>query len=288
MNGEQRAALRRLRGDRSLRAFAEHLVASGLPPDLLSRQRLSRVEQGSADLPPALWQAIASALLASGIPFDDIAPLLPRTVAEPVPPSTPALRRQQWARLLDRLPGNRWWRTPSTLILRLAGAEWVRRYNELVAEHGIDPEAHRREVLRRLAHGRTTRPSSDDAVTILDHGSDLSVRIGRGELFVLRARLRNCGETPWRDRLLYRLGPPVTSSLPFAAGLLPIPDTDPGGACDILIPGRGQWFPNLAVLSYAMVFADCTPCLPGVLQCLVDTRSETAFDHTLRLPDGVG
>lgn len=290
MNREQHVALRRLRGTMSLRSFVDHLAAHGLPSEQLSRQRLSKVEQGTADLPPALWQAIATALMAGGHSFDEVAALIPRSSIEPVPPSTPSLRRRQWTKLLDRLPGNRWWMQPSALILRLAGSDWVRRYHALIAEFGIDPEDQRREVLRRLADAGdpTERIPTHDAVSVLEAGSELSVRIGRGELFVLRARLANRGDTEWRDRLLYRLGPPVTSSLPFAPGLLPVPDTNPGGTCDVLIPGRGQWFPNLAVLSYVMVFADCSPCLPGRLRCLVDTRSDHGLDHTLELPDGVG
>lgn len=286
MTDEQRAALRRLRGARSLRTFAD-LAAGGMTKPL-SRQRLSRVEQGTADLTPAEWEALADALLLAGHTVAEVAVLRPgSSVIEAAPPAAAALRLRQWSRVVDHLPGNRWWQHPTSLMERVAGRERAHHYSELTERHGIDLEQQRKEIRRRLAHGvkvaGTLTVDSSDAVAVAET-SELSAATGAVELFVLNAKLHNAGSVFWRDRLLYRLGPPVTSSLPFTPAVLPVPDTAPGRDCEILIPGRSQWFPSLAIVSYVMVFPDCSPCLPGRLRCLVDTRKHGHFDHTLPMP----
>lgn len=289
MTDTQRAALRRLRGNRSLRSFADHLAAHGLS-DQISRQRLSRVEQGTADLPASQWEALADILLRSGCPAPDVAALRPSgPVIEPTPPSTPSTRRRQWSRVVDRLAGNRWWQHPNLLMERVAGRERAHQYHELTVRYGIDQEWQRSETSRRLTLGANAEPfvaDRRDSAAVDTTASVLSAALDQVQLFILRARLRNTGPVPWRDRLLYRIGPPVSSSLPFTPAVLPLPDTPPGEACEILIPGRAQWFPNLAVISYVMVFPDCSPCLPGRLRCQIDTRHPDRFDHTLDLPPG--
>lgn len=286
MTDEQRAALRRLRGDRSLRAFTD-LAAGGMTKPL-SRQRLSRVEQGTTDLAPAEWDALADALLQAGHTVAEVAELRPgSSVIEAAPAAAAALRLRQWSRVVDQLPGNRWWQHPTSLMERIAGRERAHHYRELAERHGIDLEQQRVEIRHRLARGAqvagTFTVDSSDAAAVAET-SELSVATGAVELFVLQAQLHNSGSVFWRDRLLYRLGPPVSSSLPFTPAVLPVPDTAPGHGCEILIPGRSQWFPNLAIISYVMVFPDCTPCLPGRLRCLVDTRRHGHFDHTLPMP----
>jgi hypothetical protein len=287
MSDDQRAALRRLRGTRSLRTFAETLAASGMP-EPPSRQRLSRVEQGATDLSAAEWDALAGALLRTGHTADEVAGLRPVLIEAP-PRSTPALRRGQWSRVIEYLPGNRWWQQPNSLMERVVGRQRAHRYRELSERHGIDREWQRTELRRRLELGAaaagTFRPDARDAVAV-DRSSELSVGCAAVELFVLRAHLRNAGPVAWTDRLLYRLGPPVSSSLPFTPTVIAVPDTPPGGRCEIVIPGRAQWFPNLAVISYVMVFPDCSGCLSGRLRCLVDTRRPGHFDHTLPMPPG--
>lgn len=289
MTDEQRAALRRLRGTRSLRTFAAYLAVNGLP-DQMSRQRLSRVEQGTADMAPSQWEALADVLLRAGFPARDVAALRPgSTIIQTTPPSTPSTRRQQWSRVVARLSGNRWWQHPNSLMERVVGRERAHQYHELTVSHGIDREWQRAETCRRLTLGATAGPfvaDDRDSAEVDISGSVLSATIDQVQLFILRARLHNAGPVPWRDRLLYRIGPPVTSSLPFTPALLPLPDTAPGDACEVLIPGRAQWFPNLAMISYVMVFPDCSACLPGRLRCHIDTRHPERFDHTLDLPPG--
>jgi hypothetical protein len=276
--------LRRVRGTMSLREFAEFLVAHGLGAGELSRQRISEVEQGVNDLPPRLWVAVAAALRTAGVPDDQLAPLtVPEPIIEPVPPSEPGLRRTQWSRLLTSLPGNRWWQQPTTIIARVAGEHWIRDYHAMVERYGVDPESQRREVLRRLASTATWTAREDDRVAVEGDESTRSVRVGSGHLFVFELTVHNTGAAPWR----YRLGTAVSSSVPFGPALLPVPDTEPGSSCRVLIPGRAQHFPNLAVISMVMVFADCSPSLPGVVRCFVDTREADIFDHTLSVPGGI-
>jgi len=283
MTEPQRAALRRLRGARSLQTFADHLRVNGLPAKL-SRQRLSQVEQGDAGLPPALWHAIADVLIRSGQDPAEVAALRPAQPAiDPPPETTPALRVRQWTRVVNRLAGNRWWQRPNSLMERVAGMDRAHSYRNLAQQHGIDMEWQRTETSRRLAlTGPFTTEIGDDVC--LAGNSTLSVVVVQVELFVLRAVLHNTGTVAWQNRLLYRIGPPVTSSLPFTPPLLPVPDTPPGNSCEIAIPGRAQWFPNLAIISYVMVHPDCTPCLPGRLPCTVDTRVPGQYDHTLPMP----
>lgn len=285
----QATALRQIRGSRSLREFAAFLAAHGLGDNELSRQRISRVEQGKIELPPELWARVIDVLRATGVPDEQLVPLapVPAPIIEPVPPSEPDLRRVQWSRLLASLPGNRWWQQPTTILAKVAGQRWVREYHALAERHGVNAEDQRREVLRRLASEATWSPRPDDAIAVAGDESTRSIRISSGGLFVFELKLHNVGAVPWRDRLLYRLGTPVSSSIPFLPALLPVPDTEPGESARVVLPGRAQWFPNLAVVNFAMMFADCSPSLPGVVRCFVDTREENRFDHTLSLPDGI-
>lgn len=291
MTESQRAALRRLRGTRSLRAFAEHLRVNELPVQL-SRQRLSEVEQSDTELPPASWHAIADTLIRAGHEPAEVAALRPTQPAiEPPPPSTPESRVRQWKRVVDRLAGNRWWHRPNSLMERVVGIARAHQYRKLAQQHGIDIEWQRNETSRRLALPGPFSTSDGDEVHVAS-ASALTVVVAQVELFVIRAVLHNTGTVAWRDRLLYRLGPPVASSLPYTPPLLPVPDTTPGGTCEIAIPGRAQWFPNLAVVSYVMVHPDCSPCLAGRLRCTVDTRVPGPYthlsgqlDHTLPMPE---
>lgn len=286
MTERQRTALRQLRGTDSLLTFIGHLRDHGFTATL-SRQRLSQVEQGDADLPDALWDAIADALIRAGRDPGQVGGLWPSgTPVRPPPPSTPALRVRQWTRIVDRLIGNRWWYQPNSLMERFVGIDRAHAYQRLAQHHGIDLERQRAETRRRLAAGAESGPFEPDPAdaVLVDARSELHVAVQPVELFVLRAVLHNAGTVPWRDRLLYRLGPPVTSSLPFTPGVLPVPDAEPGETCDIAIPGRAQWFPNLATVSYVLVHADCSPSAPGRLPCQVDTRRPGRYDHTLPMP----
>jgi hypothetical protein len=283
MTKAQADALIQIRGTMGQRAFAQLLVDNGLPPRTLSRQRLSQVERGDVDLPTELWEAVIAALVTSGRSPDEVAALRPEVPAvEPAPPNTAEFRRLQWLALAERLPHSRWWQNLPRLVGKVAGQRWVHRYYSLLQQHGIEPMSQFEQVKHRLSAATPGERLPGDAVEL---SGDHTVRLRRSDVALFRLTLHNTGSVAWRERLLYRLGPPVTSSLPFTPAFLPVPDTDPGVSCEVFIPCRAQFFPNLAMVSYVMVFADCSPCLPGRMVLFVDTRSEE-YDSTLDLPEG--
>ncbi|HEX5402324.1 MAG TPA: hypothetical protein VFX16_08485 [Pseudonocardiaceae bacterium] len=257
-------------------AFVEFLKANGLR-GRLSRQLLSKVEKGDADFAVAVWEDVVDALLAGGVPAADVAALRPvEPTMLPAPDNTPAFRRSQWQTLADRLPSSRWWRHLGRLTLQVAGKEWETRFDQLQREHDIDPEAVLAEVKRLLELGGTPAgagtPMPGDRVALEGDESARTARGGRQGLVLFRVRLRNAGTVLWRDRMLYRLGAPVTSELPFVPALVPVPATEPGESCEIFVPCRAQFLRSLAVISYVMVFADCSVCVSGRLQLYVDTQ----------------
>ncbi|MFL6118474.1 hypothetical protein [Actinophytocola sp.] len=273
-----------------MRAFTELLAANGLAAGRLSRHRLRDVESGDSELPDALWDDIAAAMIASGRAAGDVAGLrMAGLPIEPVPVPTPRQRLERWTRAADQLSDNRWWRYPLTLVARATNPANMGQYRGILARHGVDRVRILHEARKRFERGAATagqwQASPDDGVAVDRVHSVLAAEMTRGELFLLPVRLYNTGSVPWRDRLLYRIGPPVSSATPFTPPMLPVPDTDPGHACDMQIPGRAQWFLSNAVINMVMVFPDFSSCLPGHLPVWVDTR-EPELDHSLPLPPG--
>jgi hypothetical protein len=154
-------------------SFATLLVEHGLPPGVLSRQCISQVEGGSADLPAELWSAVRAALRAAGYGDAETALLVTprRTVITPLRESTPPVRRDRWQRLLKNVPGNRWWLPPTGIAAQVLGSEWIENYRILARKYGIDVERDRREVLRRLAIGGQWVQDADDRVSV--HPDDI-------------------------------------------------------------------------------------------------------------------
>lgn len=289
--------LKALRGTMSQQKFIELLETHGFPEDELSRQRLSRVEKGEVDLPPETWEALIEALLAGGRSEAEVESLWPEEPAlASAPPNTPEFRRQQWLSLAERLPRSRWWRSFDQLVAEFAGPRWLRDYQKIVREIGFDQydqltEAHRLLRLGGTQEGRGM-PVPGDAIALAGDleafaggVADRTVRLPSNQVFLLRQRLANTGTAHWRDRMLYRVGPLVTASTPFVPPLLPVPATAPGDECEMIIPGRAQFLANLAMVSYVMVFPDCSVCLPGRLTFCVDTRTDE-FDPIPELPPG--
>jgi hypothetical protein len=274
----------------SLRAFTELLATHGLAPGRLSRHRLRDVESGESELSDALWDEIAEALIASGHTAADVARVRVTGVPiDPVPASTPRQRLEQWTRVSEQVRDNRWWRSPATAVARATNPANMARYLSIFARHGVDRVRILHSLRRRFELGATTgqwQASPDDHVAVDRTYSVLTVKMVRGELFYLPLRLYNTGSIRWRDRLLYRIGTPVSSATPFTFAVLPVPDTDPGQSCQIRIPGRAQWFHSYAVINFVMVFPDFSSCLPGHLPIWIDTRGGPKLGHSLPLPPG--
>lgn len=251
----------------SLAAFAGLLSDNG--GTTISRQRLSGWESGRAVTGPMLRivaEVCASLDTLDGALRDRWRDLLrdPGDI-EPVPSLDPARRHAgllTLARHVDRNP------------------RWA-RYRQLAADGAMDLDANLEETRRRLALAppadRSWTMDPADAVTIVAPRSTLGAAVKQGELFLLTVTLTNTGRVPWRDRLLVRLGPPVTSSLAFTPPVLSLPDTPPGGDCTVAIPGRSPWFPNLTVITYAMTFPDCRPAVAGSLQLHIDANEERGW-----------
>ncbi|MBP2329351.1 transcriptional regulator with XRE-family HTH domain [Kibdelosporangium banguiense] len=241
----------------SLAGFAQRLRNRSGPK--LTRQWLSRHEQGSP-VPERLLRAIAETCAADEMLDMALRTRWRRLLSGPDPVITVPDRRRRLHELARRVPRNPRWPL----------------YQQLAREHGATLDALLAEARDLLAMPPQDdwRPVAGDAITLVRQESTLGVALVRGELFVLVATLRNSGTVPWRQRLLTRLGPPVTSSLAFTPPVLPIPDTLPGQTCRIVIPGRGPWFPNQSLVTYAMTFPDLAPCLPGSLILMVDASTQ--------------
>jgi len=241
----------------SLAGFAGHLRDRSGPK--LTRQWLSKREQGGP-VPERLLRAIAETCAADDALDTALRTRWRRLLSGPDPVITASDRRRRLHELACRVPKNPRWPL----------------FQQLAREHGADLDALLAEArdLLALPPQDDWRPVEGDAITVVRQESTLGVALARGELFVLVATLRNSGTVPWRQRLLTRLGPPVTSSLAFTPPVLPIPDTRPGETCRIVIPGRAPWFPNESLVTYVMTFPDLAPCLPGSLTLLVDASTQ--------------
>jgi hypothetical protein len=290
MTAVQSQALAQIRAKRNLSVRALHhlLMANGLPPGKLSRQRLGQVVLGEAELSAELWEAIADALLAIGIAAAEVAPVQPVAPAmEAAPENTPEFRRNQWLALANRLPVGQRWKNISKLIDKLAGLDWQGSLNQFQLLQLAELDKYLKLAKRSLELGGRTAGKGvrqpGDAVELEGDVSTRTVRLRAQEVHVFRQRLHNTGTVEWRNRLLYRLGPPVTSTLPFTPPLIPLLPTAPGEKCEISIPCRAQKFSNLAIVNYVMVFADCSMSLPGRLTLHVDTRGTETFS-TIDLP----
>lgn len=241
----------------SLNDFVNRLESRSGPK--LTRQRLSRHEQGSK-IPERLLRAIAETCAADELLDTALRTRWRHLLSGPDPVITATDRRRRLHEMARRARGNPRWPL----------------YEKLGREYGADLGALHTKASELLAMPPQDdwAPVDGDAVTVVREESALEVALVRGELFVLVATLRNSGVVPWRQRLLTRLGPPVTSSLAFTPPVLPVPDTPPGEMCRIVIPGRGPWFPNASLVTYVMTFPDLAPCLPGSLSLLVDASTQ--------------
>jgi hypothetical protein len=258
----------------SFAGLADELVGQG---HAVSRQRLAEVERGAKQLEPVIWRGVVLALELLGADEAVLIELEDRVLSlvQPDPEFDDALPGQVRRRLslLGRLPGTKDW---SLLVAAMRELD--------VHIEAIHAETVRR--LRRGTEGRSWVPSATDGM-VIEHAGGLSIECARVTPFAAHTTLMNTGLQAWTDRLLVRLGPPVTSSLPFTLPVLAVPDTAPGESCTVVIPGRSHWFPNLARVSYVMTFPDLQRAHGDFLGILVDTRSADAPDQTFAVPGGL-
>lgn len=256
----------------SLHDLARRLTAASGKP--VSRQLVSEIEKGREPSATVL-RALAEVCVGELDLPDALRGPWRRLLCDPEGtgaglPATPPVLRAALVRSAGQLTGNPRWD----------------RYRTLAAADGMDLDANVREARRRLALPEPAAgawsPVATDAVEVDLAGSVLTVTVDHGELFTLRAHLRNRGPVGWTDRLLVRLGAQVSSSLAFTPPVLSVPDTPPGGTCRLSFPGRAPWFPNLTVVTYVMTFPDCRPAVDGNLTLYVDaTDRDGITSHPL-------
>jgi hypothetical protein len=93
---------------------------------------------------------------------------------------------------------------------------------------------------------------------------------GPGEIIISGWTLRNVGEVPWRDRLLYRIGAGGPTRV-HAPAFVPVPFTDPGETVTIRVPIRAPNRPGTYRVCFKIGWPDGVFCHPTTLVGLVAT-----------------
>ena len=99
--------------------------------------------------------------------------------------------------------------------------------------------------------------------------------------------LRNTGQVPWKGRLLSRLGVTVSTVMPLTPRVVSVPDTEPGGTCSVIIPGRPAHLVGVTGIHFIMTFADLQPCFPDdrrTIHLTLATTTTVGAQETLPVP----
>lgn len=267
-------ALRRLRESVPLkgREFIEALADAGGPH--LDRALLSRIEKGERGLPAAQWHQLLHAVTGMELSMEltgALAGLLPPPdVIEPLPTRPLASTLQHWFAIAREISGRQAPRLVLTSEIAeakrgAAAALFLTRYQQTLAD-----VLNRADIAEHPAD-----PAPGDDVRVVDI-QPAETEVPPNGPFEIRVRLRNAGTVAWADnRLLVRLGPPITSTIAQTAPLLPVPATAPGDTCEILVPGRGHYLPGRCIVTYVMAFPNGKPCLPGGLSLPVTSVADS-------------
>ena len=133
----------------------------------------------------------------------------------------------------------------------------------LLHEYGLEP------TLERLQDPLTfpTEPVDRDwCITVLqDHPLGT---LHSKQLTLKRWRLRNDGESPWRNLLLARLGPAVASQLPATPCAVTVPDTDPGQDVVVAVPLIAPYLSVTATVHFVPITTLGRPAWPHSRQSL--------------------
>lgn len=161
------------------------------------------------------------------------------------------------------------------------------REYEVLAEHFADADQHVRALLAKQAgltadlRGRPPnrdvpwQPSSGDESTSHDETPEGQLVAPDSQL-VAAWDLHNTGSTPWRDRVLYRVGAYQggVRTPPF----LVIPDTDPGSTVRIECPMRAPGTAGTYRACLKMGWPDGTYCFPSTQSGLFVTLTVQSDD----------
>lgn len=253
-------------------------LLTDVPGSRRTNRMISDVERGERRWPLSAWHAAVRALERFDAAAAETAAL--RSLLPPVghPPAPATLWTTE-----DRRAHLR------TMLADLTADEPARRF-ERTTEHATVPEhVMAGEVLRRLNEGSAESPSPQDHYQweLLESSWTDVTDIGKRPYFAVHVRLHNTGEVPWKGRLLSRLGVTVSTVMPATPRVTPVPDTEPGGSCVVLIQGRPAHLVGVTDIHYVMTFADLRPCFPGdrrTIQLTLATTTTVGAQETQPVP----
>ena len=247
-----------------------------LPSSRKSFRAISSVERGDRRWPLSAWHAAVRALERFNDAHAEVAVLRSRLPAVGRPPA-PATT---WT-TDDRRDHLR------ALLADLTASPPKRRFTRTATQATWSPYPRAGEILSRLDAGSAERPNAQDRWEMLESSLPEGTDIGKSEYFAIKVSLRNTGEVPWKDRLLSRLGVTVSTVMPMAPRVVSVPDTEPGGICTMIIPGRPAHLVGVTDIHYIMTFADLRPCFPDdrrTIHLTLATTTTVGAQETLPVP----
>lgn len=251
-------------------------LLTDLPDGMKSGQTISHAERGTRPWPLSAWHTAAAALER----FDDAAleaaalrSGLPSMGSPPAPATT-------WT-TADRRDHLR------AMLADLSARPPRRQFTRTAKQTTWSPYPNAGEILSRLEAGTAECPSPRDHCEVLEPVTPDGTDIGKSEYFAIRVTLRNTGEVPWQGRLLSRLGVTVSTVMPLTPRVVSVPDTEPGGSCSVIIPGRPAHLVGVTEIHFIMTFADLRPCYPAGRQTIrltLATTTTVGAQETLPVP----
>ena len=253
-------------------------LLTDIPASRRTLRMISDVERGRRQWPLSAWHAAVRALERFDAAAAEVAAL--RSLLPPAGhPPAPAT---MWT-TDDRRAHLR------TMLADLTADEPLRRFERTTEHATVREHVMAAEVLRRLDEGPAERPSPQDHYQweVLESSWTDVTDIGKHPYFAVHVRLHNTGEIPWKGRLLSRLGVTVSTVMPATPRATPVPDTEPGGSCVVLIQGRPAHLVGVTDIHYIMTFADLRPCFPDdrrTIQLTLATTTTVSAQETLPVP----
>ena len=245
-------------------------------PDKKSFQAISYLERGTRRWPLSAWHAAVTALER----FDDAVPQTAALRSRLPPVGRPPAPATTWT-TDDRRDHLR------ALLADLTAGPPRRRYTRTAKQVAWSPYPTAREILSGLNAGSTEQPSPRDQWEMLEPSPPEGTDIGKSEYFAIRVILRNTGQVPWKGRLLSRLGVTVSTVMPLTPRVVSVPDTEPGGTCSVIIPGRPAHLVGVTGIHFIMTFADLQPCFPDdrrTIHLTLATTTTVGAQETLPVP----
>lgn len=251
-------------------------LLTDLPDGGKSVQTISHVERGTRQWPLSAWHAAVRALGR----FDDAGPETAALRSRLPPISRPPAPATTWT-TADRRHHLR------CLLADLTANPPRRRFTSAAGQPAWSPYPTAGRILSGLEASCAERPSAHDRWEKLESPSPERADIGKSEYFGIPVTLRNAGEVPWKGRLLSRLGVTVSTVMPMTPRVVSVPDTEPGGTCSVIIPGRPAHLVGVTDIHFIMTFADLRPSFPHdrrTIHLTLATTTTVGAQETLPVP----